>query len=226
MRILAIECTHLVAGVAVRNEGAVVVRMHDEWQKTAEAIMPMIAEGMEDAGLVPAELDGVAVSSGPGSFTALRIGMSAAKGIAYGAGIPLLPVPTMQAMAEAALPHTEAARLVPVILSRSDEYYYAVFRRSPSSALTEELDIARCRAGELGTLLERFDGGYAVIGRGIDGLVRQAPALGPRCIEADFFTAASLLPLAAKSFGNGFSSGSSRAVPDYRQMFVPGVKKH
>src|SRR3989304_4114408 len=47
----------------------------------------------------PSELDSIAVSEGPGSFTGLRIGFSAAKGIAYGANLPILPVPTYEAFA-------------------------------------------------------------------------------------------------------------------------------
>jgi tRNA threonylcarbamoyladenosine biosynthesis protein TsaB len=51
------------------------------------------------SGIQPADLDSVAVSEGPGSFTGLRIGFSAAKGIAYGANIPIVPVPTYEAFA-------------------------------------------------------------------------------------------------------------------------------
>jgi len=53
----------------------------------------------KNANIKPAELDSIAVSEGPGSFTGLRIGFSAAKGIAYGANLPILPVPTYEAFA-------------------------------------------------------------------------------------------------------------------------------
>jgi tRNA threonylcarbamoyladenosine biosynthesis protein TsaB len=53
----------------------------------------------KNANIKPAELDAIAVSEGPGSFTGLRIGFSAAKGIAYGANLPILPVPTYEAFA-------------------------------------------------------------------------------------------------------------------------------
>lgn len=73
----------------------------------SEKIYSLIDFCLTSAGIKPVDLKGIAVSSGPGSFTGLRIGFSAAKGIAFGAELPIIPVPTFSALAmqiSAALP--------------------------------------------------------------------------------------------------------------------------
>ena len=224
MKILAIECSHYVAGVAVKNGDLLVERVNDNWQKTAEAIVPLMVSVMLDSGLVPAELDGIVVSAGPGSFTALRIGMSVAKGVAFGAGRPLVPVSTMLSMGVAAFSHTDALYVVPVIPSRLGEYYYTVYRRSSAKGVPEEVDSARCLSVELFARLAPFSGEFVIAGRNIDELVRQDGQLAPFCIEASFFTAASLLTLVGNELEGGFSGALAEAVPDYRQQFVPARK--
>ncbi|NTV02586.1 MAG: tRNA (adenosine(37)-N6)-threonylcarbamoyltransferase complex dimerization subunit type 1 TsaB [Chlorobiaceae bacterium] len=226
MNILAIECTHRVACVAVKNGGITVERINGEWQKTAEVIVPLVMQAMEEAGLVPADLDGVAVSSGPGSFTALRIGMSAAKGIAYGAGCPLVPVSTLAAMATAACAHTEALHLVPVVPSRPGEYFYAIYRRQAGAPeLLEELGQGRCLVDELAVRLETFAGSVCIPVRDAELFVSHAPDLAEIALEASFFTAASLLPMSESALGKGVSAMPGDAAPDYRQIFVPLQKK-
>jgi tRNA threonylcarbamoyladenosine biosynthesis protein TsaB len=225
MKILAIECSHYVAGVALRNGNRIVERVNDNWQKTAEAIVPLVASVMKEAGLRPMELDVIAVSAGPGSFTALRIGMSVAKGIAYGAGRPLIPVSTMLSMAVSAFSHTEAAYVVPVIPSRPGEYHYAVYRRSSAAGMPEEVENARCLAVELFARIEPFAGEFVIVGRNIGELARQDDSLAPYCVEASFFTASSLFSLVGAAPVGGFSGALTEAVPDYRQQFVPALKQ-
>lgn len=225
MKILAIECTHRIACVAVKNGGTLVEECVGEWQKTAEAIVPLVGRVMDASGLRPQELDCVAVSSGPGSFTALRIGMSAAKGIAYGAGCPLVPVPTLTAMAVAASRHVGAEHLVPVVPSRPGEYFYAVFRRLKGSGALEELVSSRCMSGELEGRLGPFLASAAVVGRDVALLAEAAESLAPNCLEASFFTAASLLPDAEHAVREARYAGVQEVMPDYRQIFVPGSGK-
>ena len=225
MKILAIECTHQIACVAVNNGSRVVERASGEWQKTAEAIVPLIMQVMSEAGIGPAELDGVAVSSGPGSFTALRIGMSVAKGIAYGVGCPLVPVSTLHAMALSACGFTAAAHLVPVIPSRPGEFFFGIYRRQSGSCILEELDRGRCLAGELSDRLDAFAGNVAIPVRDVDEFVRHAPRLSQNCIDATFFSAASLLSMAEVAMREGVAALPGEASPDYRQIFVPLQKK-
>ena len=123
MNILAIECTHAALSVAVMNAGVVTELRSADWKKAAESLGPLIEQVMAESALDLQQLDCIAISSGPGSFTALRIGMAIAKGVAYGLGIPLVPVPTMPAMAASL--RAETVRVMAVIPSRKGEYYYA-----------------------------------------------------------------------------------------------------
>jgi tRNA threonylcarbamoyladenosine biosynthesis protein TsaB len=70
----------------------------------------------------------VAVSAGPGSFTGLRVGMAAAKGFCFGWGVPLVPVPTLHALASR-MPAADGGTIVPVLDAKKREVYAALFRR-------------------------------------------------------------------------------------------------
>ena len=225
MKILAIECTHQIACVAVKNGNEIIERLNGEWKKTAEVIVPLVMQVMSDAGLRPAELDGVAVSSGPGSFTALRIGMSVAKGIAWGVGCPLVPVSTLSAMAGAASGRTGAGYLMPVVPSRPGEYFYAIYRRPDGPCLPEELDSGRCMAEDLSGRLCSFSDDVAIPVRDPAAFASCAPGLVPLVLDAAFFTAGSLFAMAEKSMGKGVAAHPAEASPDYRQIFVPLQKK-
>jgi tRNA threonylcarbamoyladenosine biosynthesis protein TsaB len=219
MKILAIECTHGFASVAVSDGGRVVERRLAEWQKTAESLVPLVMQAMAEAGLAVAELDGVAVSSGPGSFTALRIGLSVAKGVAFGAGLPLAPVSTLLAMAEAATEHVASRYVVPVIQSRPGEYFYSIF--SVEDGAFTEIESSRCLVSELPARLAAFADSLAMISRSADTLASEAPSLAPYLIDASFFSAASLIGHAEKAFAEGVAGTAAGTAPDYRQTFTP-----
>lgn len=223
MKILAIECTHGFASAAVSNGERVVERRLAEWQKTAESLVPLVMQVMDEAGLTVAELDGVAVSSGPGSFTALRIGLSVAKGIAFGAGLPLVPVPTLLAMADAAAKHTAATHIVPVIPSRAGEYFYSIFALKDGAL--SEIDSSRCLVSELPGRLAALTGSLAIVSRPFDLLAEEAPSLAPYLLDASFFSAATLLSHACKSLAEGAAGTAAGTLPDYRQAFVPAQRQ-
>jgi len=88
--------------------------------------MPAIDRLLADGGWVPGDLEGLAVAVGPGSFTGLRIGLSAVKGLALALAIPIAAVPTLDAMA-AALPFADLP-VCPVIDARKGEVYASFYR--------------------------------------------------------------------------------------------------
>jgi len=98
--ILAIETSDVLCGCALYfseehfySTSLVLKNSH------SSKLFSLIEYILKESRIDPQELDSVAVSEGPGSFTGLRIGMSAAKGIAVGAGLPIVPVPTFEAFA-------------------------------------------------------------------------------------------------------------------------------
>lgn len=98
--ILAIETSETQCGASIyfsdeKYFSSTINLKHSHSEKLFESVEYLFNTARIEA----TELDSIAVSEGPGSFTGLRIGMSAAKGIAYGASIPIIPVPTFEALA-------------------------------------------------------------------------------------------------------------------------------
>ena len=91
-----------------------------------ERLQPAIAHVCELSGITPADLSGIAVASGPGGFTGVRTGMSAAKAIALVLGLPVAPVPTLQALAAQA---PLDGLVSPMLDARKDKVFAALYRR-------------------------------------------------------------------------------------------------
>lgn len=127
MRVLAIETSTLAGGVALldgeRVRGEYVLDVN---ATHSERLMPALDRLLVDTGWRAADLQGLAVAVGPGSFTGLRIGLSAAKGLALALGIPIAAVPTLDAMA-AAFPFS-ALPVCPVLDARKGEVYCSLYR--------------------------------------------------------------------------------------------------
>jgi tRNA threonylcarbamoyladenosine biosynthesis protein TsaB len=126
--LIAIETSSDVCGVAVARDGEVIYEagLHVPRSHAAH-LAPMIGDALERAGARPADVEAVAVSAGPGSYTGLRIGVSTAKGLCVAGGAALVPVPTLGALAWAAGPWLPADALVLAALpSRRGEVYVAV----------------------------------------------------------------------------------------------------
>ncbi len=95
----------------------------------AEKLFELIDSVLQSANVKVNELSSVAVSSGPGSFTGLRIGMSAAKGIAFGSSLPIVPVPTFEALALQIANHlNENSEFIIANKVNVEEVYYAKFK--------------------------------------------------------------------------------------------------
>ncbi len=100
MKLLAIETSSSVCGAAFYRDGELCdLKEVNESRVHARKLPVFVDQILKNNQLDVADLDGIAVSEGPGSYTGLRIGMSLAKGLAFTHQIPLVPVPTLQAMA-------------------------------------------------------------------------------------------------------------------------------
>jgi tRNA threonylcarbamoyladenosine biosynthesis protein TsaB len=100
MHVLAIETSGDVTGVAVVDEKGIAAEVSFRHaMQLSRSLMPRVQDVLAIAGLTVSDLEGVAVSVGPGSFTGLRIGVTAAKSLAYGAGLPIASIPTLAALA-------------------------------------------------------------------------------------------------------------------------------
>ena len=133
--ILHIETSTNVCSVAVSEDGKVIFDKADRTGNNhAEALGSFVDEAMSFADSHAIPLDAVAVSSGPGSYTGLRIGVSMAKGVCYALNLPLLSVPTLELMCVPVLLRNEEieyeALLCPMIDARRMEVYAALYDRA------------------------------------------------------------------------------------------------
>ena len=127
-RILLIETSTSVLSVALAVDGTVACEhVCEEPRKQASLTAPLVKEVLDEAGLSARELDAVCVSSGPGSYTGLRVGVSTAKGVAFGAGIPLLSIGTLDILVSGVSGEGAPQFIVPMIDARRMEVYTAVY---------------------------------------------------------------------------------------------------
>ena len=131
MKVLAIETATSVCGAAIVGDGKVLAnRSLNIPHCHSEKIMTLIDEILHEAGLTLRDIDGIAVSAGPGSFTGLRVGVSTAKGLAFASGHPVSAVSTLEALAHNFAPHIELGEhdcCMPLIAARRGEVYAAAY---------------------------------------------------------------------------------------------------
>ena len=127
--ILYIETATDVCSVAL-SKGSEIIGLKEEagGNNHAKHLLPFVDEVLKQAGVSMTEINGVAVSIGPGSYTGLRIGVSTAKGIAYTAGIPVMAVSTLESIAQGAKTlwsgtSTETMQIIPMIDARRMEVF-------------------------------------------------------------------------------------------------------
>ena len=123
MRILAIETSTRAASVAVIFDGKILAEsLRESPQSFSETLMPQVEEVIKISGAFE-NLDAVAVSIGPGSFTGLRIGLATAKALAYAWGIKIIGVPTLQALSY----NFPNAKVLPMIDAQKNRAYCQLF---------------------------------------------------------------------------------------------------
>ncbi|MBT8399358.1 MAG: tRNA (adenosine(37)-N6)-threonylcarbamoyltransferase complex dimerization subunit type 1 TsaB [Rhodothermia bacterium] len=133
MIILGLETARSVCGVALEVDGRPTASMTLLRPRShSERLVPMVVETLARADLAPSDLDAVAVSAGPGSYTGLRIGVSTAKGLCFGIGARLVGVCTLAAYARSVISAAEARGLTPdcvaiAVGSRRGEVYFGAF---------------------------------------------------------------------------------------------------
>ena len=144
MKILGLESSAKSASVALTENGAVLARSFQNTGLThSRTLLPMAEAMLQNCGLTMADMGAVAVAAGPGSFTGLRIGVSAAKGLAWAAELPCAGVSTLEAMAQN-LAHLENTVIVCAMDARRNQVYNALFeiRSGQPVRLTEDRPIA------------------------------------------------------------------------------------
>ena len=145
MIVLAVESSAIAASVALQKDGHLLAEMTLNRGNThSENLLPIVETLLERSALTIDDVDLFAVSTGPGSFTGVRIGVATIKGLAFGKEKPCVGVSTLEALAEN-LAFLSDALICPVMNARRNQVYTALFRGKtrllPDSAIpVEELE--------------------------------------------------------------------------------------
>lgn len=127
-RILLIETSTARLSVALAEDGVVCAsRVSDQARQQASLTAPFVKEVLDSQGLKVSDCDAICVGSGPGSYTGLRVGVSTAKGLAFGAGLPLIAIGSLDVLARMGMGRENVQAIVPMIDARRMEVYTAVF---------------------------------------------------------------------------------------------------
>jgi len=136
--ILAIETSCEVCGIALTRDGELLsLRQRRHRMDVLARLAAEIDEMLRAQSLAVADLDGIAVSLGPGSFTGLRIGVATAKTLAYAGDKPVVGVPTLDVLAQGAANGGHAGLVVAVVHARPGEVYAACYRTGPTSPTSQ-----------------------------------------------------------------------------------------
>lgn len=217
--ILCIESTSKNCSVAVVKDGHVLAikeRVSENYTH-AEELHPFIQEVIHNAGLAPKDLQAVMVSAGPGSYTGLRIGVAAAKGICFSLSIPLLAADTLSIMAKWAIAHLKGFDVYqPMIDARRMEVYTGVWDVMGNVQSTIDavvLDEAYFAA---------MDKNHVLFG---DGAAKCQGLTSAHVMTDVWPSADKMAPLAEELFVAGKAQDLAYFEPFYLKDFQPGKPK-
>jgi len=177
--ILNLETATTNCSVSISKNGELVaLKEHNTPNYShAEQLHVFIGEVAKMASIALTDLDAIAVSKGPGSYTGLRIGVSAAKGLCYSLGIPLISLPTLASMV-AQVQQNSADFIIPVLDARRMEVYSAVYDH-----LKNEIRNTRAEVVDEQTFSDfRTKGKVLIIGSGADKCIE---SLSDKNVEFD-----------------------------------------
>lgn len=164
---LLIETAASVCSVATANaNGIIAVRENDEGQQHATLITVFVEEVMKESGFGFETINAVVVSAGPGSYTGLRIGVSAAKGICFGAQLPLIAIDSLQALATG---FAEEKKYTGTICSlfdaRRDEIYFGIWNEKSKTIISSRSAILN---DEFLSFINSIDSPIVFVGNGAE----------------------------------------------------------
>lgn len=227
MYVLGIEAATPVAGVAVVEDGRILAeRLVNNRRTHSVNLLPMIQAVIEEAGITPKQLAAVAVSSGPGSFTGLRIGLTTAKTLAWVWQVPVVGVSTLEALAWPLAPQGQL--ICPILNARKNEVYASVFQgaEGASKLLAGPLAIS---IPDLVQTLQRWEGKVTFLGDAVP--VYQQELLNLLGERVGFVTQAALLPRGAAiaelgyhKLINGGGQSALELAPEYIRLSEAEVK--
>ncbi len=224
--LLHIDTSTEVCSVAVSDNGSVIYHEEElDGPSHSTRLAPMVEDALSFTDNHAIPFDAVAVSSGPGSYTGLRIGVSTAKGVCYGRNLSLISIPTLELMCVPVLLGKEElpddALLCPMIDARRMEVYTAVYTRALRTV--EEVQAKVVDAEAFLQHLEKHP--VYFFGNGANKCKDVIKHPNARFIDEIKPMAKFSCPLAEKAFLNGQTVDVAYFEPFYLKEFIAGKKK-
>ncbi len=221
MKILALETATEACSAALNIDGEIRARFEIAPRGHSALILPMLKSLLTEADISLQQVDALAFGRGPGAFTGVRIGVGVAQGVAFGADLPVLPISTLAALAQA----TDAMQVLAAIDARMDEVYWGVYRRAKNGLMRlqgEECVIAP----DMAPAVNGGDWLGAGSGWGVYGdrlRVRHAGQMAGVAMDV-LPHAAAVSRLAVAAFAAGEAVGAEQALPVYLRDTVTWKK--
>jgi tRNA threonylcarbamoyladenosine biosynthesis protein TsaB len=137
VKLLALDTATELCSAALWLDGALLTREATRARGHSELILPMIAELLAESGVALSQLDAIAFGRGPGAFTGVRLAAGIAQGLGFAAGLPLLPISDLRALAAQVLLADGAVRHALICQdARMEEVYWGCFERAGDQVLT------------------------------------------------------------------------------------------
>lgn len=208
MKLLAFDTSTETLSIALdAGDGRVLEHTGAGGAHASSTLIPAIEQLLGQGGIALTELDAIAFGRGPGSFTGLRTAAAVAQGLGFGAGVPVLPVDTLLAVAEEAHAQSGATRIVALLDARMDEVYFAAYEREGAQWRT-------VRAPALGKPEDvPVPAGWTIAGNAHPLHPDRLPADAPRI--AALPTARALLRLAPYLLADSTPHAAADALPLY-----------
>jgi len=126
MNLLAIETSEAACSAAIWSNGDVIEKYREQPRGHSELLLPMIDTLMSESGISKKQLDAIAFGRGPGSFTGVRIAAAVTQGISFGLDIPVMPVSSLQALAQGVCRTSDHQQVAAAFDARMNEVYWAL----------------------------------------------------------------------------------------------------
>lgn len=219
MKFLALDTSTEACSVALALDGQILALNEVCPQQHSKRILPMVQQLLADAGVSLHQLDGIIFGRGPGSFTGVRIGVSVAQGLAFGADLPVFGVSTLAAMAQAAAVQQNATEVIAAIDARMAEVYiaaYALDEAGLMQAITPEIAAKPAALPEVLTSLS-FTSQVLGVGTGWQTYPQALQQLAPALIADSILypSAQFMLPFASRAWQQQLFVSAEQAEPVY-----------
>lgn len=219
--ILGIDSSSLVASVALIDDTTIIAEYTINLKKThSQTLLPMIDEIIKMTGIDKKEIEAIAVTNGPGSFTGLRIGAATAKGLAFALDIPIIGVSTIKAMA---YNYNHCNKLIcPIMDARRNQVYTGIYE-CQNEELKEILEPCAVSIVELIDKILKLDREIIFIG---DGIPVYQDYINENLSVCHYFAnnhlnrqkSSSLAALAIQMYKNGQAENADSFAPRYMRL--------